>query len=290
MKVWTALFIFTFVVILSSCKTTQENKRTNPIESDRELGVFYAGPLGGFNKALHTVDLASFAEDPLCPFFSNGDDNGFYLGLGAEFPFKQTNNQHSISVKLIYNSMPSFFKVEEDKTYPSFLVGLDGKPLPETVNTSTRNTLQVKYNLITLEAIYSFQPEPSVPVRIAIGPTFDFAMTKTFTQNLELLSDNPDVSFIPKQEYIDKGYKYINNNRTIVVKDGDVPDSSPLRIGIKLGVEFPFNMNKILIIPSAFYNFGVTKLTSSEDWRVNAFQIGVDIRLLYCFNCFLGII
>jgi hypothetical protein len=35
------------------------------------------------------------------------------------------------------------------------------------------------------------------------------------------------------------------------------------------------------IVPAVFYNFGVTNLNSDFDWRVNALQIGVDLRFSF---------
>jgi hypothetical protein len=36
--------------------------------------------------------------------------------------------------------------------------------------------------------------------------------------------------------------------------------------------------NTLTIVPAMYYNFGVTNLSSQESWRVNALQVGVDLR------------
>jgi hypothetical protein len=32
------------------------------------------------------------------------------------------------------------------------------------------------------------------------------------------------------------------------------------------------------VVPAVYYNYGITKLTSMENWYVHALQMGVDIR------------
>jgi hypothetical protein len=34
-------------------------------------------------------------------------------------------------------------------------------------------------------------------------------------------------------------------------------------------------------MPGMFYNFAITKVTSRENWRANALQLGVDFRTAF---------
>jgi hypothetical protein len=278
MKLRFILFSISIILLFTSnsilFSQTAEDEES-PIFTKSEYGVFYVGPVAGYNKSMHTVNLSSFAEDPLCPFFSDGDDNGFYFGGVVQFPFAKVNSQHSIYIKALYSTLPSYFEVATDDNYPS-LIEIEGGGT-SVEYTSTVNQLKVEYSMVSIELLYGFTPVPSVPFSIVVGPTLDFAFKKNFTQKFVLLAD-PSIRFKKTQELLDKGYKYIDNDRTIIVDEGDIENSNSFRLGLKFGAEFNLSIPGLgILAPHAFYNFGVTKL-ASEDWRVNALQIGVDLR------------
>jgi hypothetical protein len=283
-------FITFFILFISNFYLPylySQNDEASPILPGEKRAVFNIGPVIGFNRSLHSVDLASFAQDPLCPRFTNGNDNGYFFGINTELFFLgQKRTEQSLIFRLLYNTFPSYFEVGTGDLYPS-LVNTGSST--EIVNSATTNTLTVKYNVITFEAQYKFNPV--LNFGIIVGPTFDFAMKKTLTQNLKLIAD-PNVQFqIDGTILSDDGSKkkvqtpdgsivyYTDNDRTIIVHDGDINGSSSFRFGIKAGVQYEFNLPGIgKVVPSANYNFGVTKLSSAENWRTNAFQIGLDIR------------
>ncbi|MDQ1267164.1 MAG: hypothetical protein QG635_2318 [Bacteroidota bacterium] len=74
--------------------------------------------------------------------------------------------------------------------------------------------------------------------------------------------------------------RYENTDRTMVVKDEDIEGANGFRFGIKAGVQYEIiTGGKWYVVPGIFYNFGLTKVSSTrEDWRIDALQIGVDVR------------
>jgi hypothetical protein len=263
------LFLTTF-----SSSLAQEG-RDNPLEPAPEASAIFIGPVFGFNNSLHTVNLASFADEinkPLCPFFEGGSASGFYAGLSIEFFLGNVvNSQHSIIGRVLYSTLPVTMERDGD-VYPSLVGEGDNQQI---VNSSTRHDIEVDYNLISAEVMYNYKVIPRFGLGLTGGLTFDIPMTKTIYQTYNLIQP---LNF--KFRRVEgEGYTYINNDRTIVVRDGDIDDASGFRLGLKFGVQYDIHFaGGFYVVPAAYYNFGITDLTSAEDWRVDAIQIGVDIR------------
>ncbi len=269
------------LIFITTVNISEVFSQASPILPWEDETAIFLGPVFGYNRSMHTVDLASFAKEPLCPFFKNGEGNGFFVGLTYEqFLDSKINSRHSLIGKVLYNYLPASLDVKTDDNYPSLVD--DGKGGYTVVNTETNNKIEVDYSLITAEVLYKFNPIENFELGIFVGPTFDFAMKKHFEQKLMLEGDN-NVQFIrlSDEEQIkefDKLIRYEDNDRTIVVNDEDIRDSNGFRLGIKAGIQYAIQFQGFAIFPHVAYNFGVTKLSSSEDWRVNAFQVGVDMR------------
>jgi hypothetical protein len=257
-----------------------QGAEATPLDPGTSRSAIYIGPVFGYNRSIHSVNLASFASDPLCPYFTNGSSNGFYAGLSFEQHFGKVNSKHSIIARVLYNSLPASLKTTGD-TYPSLVESKVGDSTIYTVvNSSTEHTIDVKYNLLTVEAMYKFNVVKTFG--LTIGPTFDFPISKTKDQRFSLLEPN-NVQFVKDQAAVDRGeIKYADNDRTIIVSEGDIPESSSLRVGIKAGVQYEIYMSeRWYLVPAVYYNFAITNVTSAEDWKVNAFQAGVDLRIAF---------
>jgi hypothetical protein len=270
-----SLLILTAIFGLTNCAHIGSTA-ANPIVPGGESEPQYIGPVAGYNKSLHSVDLASFAKEPLCPFFDNGDGNGFYLGGSYEYHIGNiVNSRHSIIARVLYNTMPASFTRQTNDNYPSILANTT-----TPIYTKTYNTLDVNYQMLTIETMYKFNIFENFGLGVTVGPTFDFAFSKKLTQKFVL--DAPlNVQFIPvdKRLWDSLGIVgYENSNRTVVVKDGDIQGSSSFRLGIKAGLQYEIMLKGFYIVPSMYYNFGVTKLSTADNWRVDAFQAGVDVR------------
>lgn len=260
---------------------SQLEAETNPLEPGFTTTRIYLGPVAGYNRSLHTVDLSSFAEDPLCPFFTNGSGNGFFVGFFYEQFIGGLMSKHSIVAKVLYNALPATLSKEGD-TYPSQVQDPNDTNKTTIVYSSTRHSVNVDYNLLSLDIMYKFRVAGGLA--ITVGPTFDIPMTKNLQQKYELIEPNY-VKFKRDEDAIaNKGYKYINNDRTIIVYDGDIgrspqESSASFRFGLKGGIQYEIITGNIFdIIPGVFYNLGLTNATDAQSWKVNALQIGVDIR------------
>ena len=247
----------------------------DPMNPGEESSAFFIGPVFGINNAMHTVDLASFADavnKPLCPYFEGGNATGFYGGLSIEYFLGDIkNSQHSIIVRALYSTLPVTME-REGEVYPS-LVGEGDQQ--QIVESSTTHNIEVDYNVLSFEAMYNYRIIPRFGLGITGGLTFDVPITKTIYQTFNLIK--PLNFKFKRQEGL--GYEYTNNDRTIIVKDGDIDDASSFRLGLKFGLQYDIHFGeRFYVVPAVYYNFGITNLTSAEDWRVDAIQAGVDIR------------
>jgi hypothetical protein len=262
-------------VFLISCGTGVDTQDQTVLGTKKKRPVFYIGPTVGYNKSFHSVEMKSFVNDNKCPSFSNGNDNGFYVGANLLFPFQAKDSRHSINVKFLYSSLPSYFEVKTNDEYDANIVDDQGNQIPN-LKTSTTNSLKIKYQVFSTELLYGFMPMPNMLLRIVAGPTIDFAISKKMAQKYEL---NGDSRARFKRDLNHPEYVYSNGDRLITIFDGDIKDASSLRFGFKFGGEIDIPAGKgVTVVPHAFYNLGLTKLVSGEDWRVNALQVGLDVR------------
>ncbi|GBD06521.1 hypothetical protein HRbin21_00314 [bacterium HR21] len=247
----------------------------------------FIGPAAGYNRSFHTANIASFATQTECPVFERGSANGFFLGVTAEYILGDPRtSRSSVIMRIMFNNLPTSFEVAGDN-YPSRLTAtIDGRDTQVVINTSTRHVAEVSYYTLDAELLYRLDIG-ELPVGVVVGPTFGFPIRGTFQQRYELTS--PDYVDIGGRRYIpvfardttDPTLRYTNNDRTIIVKDGDIEARTGFRLGIKAGLQYELTVGRWRVLPGIFYTFGVTKVTSRENWRVNALQMGVDFRTAF---------
>ncbi len=266
------LIFLLLITLVYNGVSQEEGIGESPITLAGGKKPIYVGPVLGFNRSLHTVSLKSFSDDALCPVFENGSQNGFYAGLSIEYLLGDAkDSKSSIIAKFLYNRLPASLEVSGDE-YPSRVRLSDGTE--REITSITDHKQEINYDLITFEVFYKLNLFDT-PFGITVGPTIDFAMSKEQTQTMELI-EPLNAQFVPDDDNPD--VRYSDDLRTIYVKEGDIENSASTRFGIKAGVQWEINMQGWYIVPHAHYNFGITNLTSAEDWRVNAFQVGVDAR------------
>ena len=279
------IIVFLLFLIITACTTVQPDI-DNPLVPVEKSKPIYVGPVIGYNKTMHTVDLLTFeAPTQLCKPFESGGSNGFYAGISFEYLLGDVKaSQSSIIGRILFNSMPAFMEREQDD-YPTLV----RDPFCETclipIRTSTKHEAEVTYNLLTAEVCYKLNPIPKVPLGITIGPTFDFPISTKIYQTYKLIGDPLNAQFrgpITQEEidlWISKGWKLIENDRTILIQDGPIKEANPLRLGLKVGIQYEIiTGTQMYIVPAVYYNLGILKVTSKDDWWVNAIQIGVDVR------------
>jgi len=254
-----------------------QEEESDPIHPKVVKKPVFPGIVFGYNQTMHSVDLSSipeiFTKVP-CPHFSNGNASGYFAGICYEHffgDFAQSNS--SIVGRLMYNTFPSNFEVA-GVAYPSvFFPNGDTIPVSQTSNVDHKMT--VTYATVTLDLLYklTFYKASFGAFGLYVGPTFDYALTKTWEQEMDLISP-ANAQFVPAA-----GVQLTNNGRTEVFASGDITGAASLRVGMKIGLLYEILLkNGIILVPNVCYDYGITKLTTTDNWRVNALQFGIDIR------------
>lgn len=271
-------FILTVIVLAVASTVPSFGQLDDPLAPTKATIPFYFGPVVGYNRVLHSADISTFNElDVPCPVFQNGAANGYFFGISFEYLLGGAKNStQSIIARVLYNSMPASFEVEGDK-FPSNALKADGTS--ELVYSSTKHVNEVTYDMVSLDVQYKMNLF-GTEFGVIVGPTFDMALTRDQDQTLQLIE--PDyarfIGSLPGAD-VEPGISYRDNGRTLVAKEGEIPNSSALRVGIKFGAQYEIILNNgFYIVPNFNYNFGVTNLSADDDWRVSAIQLGIDIR------------
>jgi len=273
------------VLLCAAIQVSAQQTEENPLMPHQERRPIFLGPVFGYNRSMHSASLKTYPDygnvnnDP-CPTFVNPNDNGFYVGFSYEQLLGDYKNSNSsIIARIMYQTMPSYKEVG-GRRYPQVVDIIDpntGISIgQQTVYSTLLNTDQISYSMVTLDVVYKINPFEGMTLGFTIGPTFDYILTKTWDQRVLLVEPRNAQFQIP--DTIPPGVRYINNNRTIVIKEGDIPNSSSFRFGIKAAVQYEILMGSFYFVPTIAYNFGITDVASDQTWRVSALQIGMDIR------------
>jgi hypothetical protein len=278
-----------FLALLGVCMVLSYNVKAaddeidadaDPLNPGKKPPRIFVGPVAGYNRSLHTGGFASISKGASCPTFEQGTENGFYLGLTAEFLLGDVkNSKSSIIARVLYDYQPAFFTVPGDK-YPSKLA--DGTE----ITTEIEHTTAVKYTLLNIEVMYKFNI-PGTFLGITAGPQFGFPIGGSQEQRYQLVFDpSKPVQFPISVDSLaglpvvnDFKPRFLDETRTsIVLYEGDIIQQSSFRAGFKLGLQYEILLGRVMLVPSAYYNMGLTRINTRDNWRVNAFQIGADLR------------
>ncbi len=282
------IFLMMALVVMAGMVSNMQAQSglNNPLMPSTERTVFYIGPVLGYNSVDHTISTNFGAMDGggdiLCPAYEGGSANGFYIGLSGEYLLGGAKNStSSVIFRILFNTMPSELSIE-----PNDAEGSGALNTLVTLRDNTGNTRDsivaseismyntVSYNLLTFEAVYKLNIGDT-PFGIVAGPVFDLAITSTHNEIMEI--KNSDLVFKELDaEALANGYKLTDGGKKYVFTDGDIEGAAALRVALKIGAQYEFLFGKMYVVPSVYYNYGLTSL--SGDWGVNAFQVGFDIR------------
>lgn len=263
------IYIVLALVVAAAGSVTAQQELANPLIPAKSRPRIYVGPVGGYNKALHSSGFQSVAGDVLCPDFSSGTANGFYLGGSVEYLLgSPKDSKSSIIGRVVYNNLPAGYTIPGDQL-PSI-----NPSTGEVVESVVQHVATVKYSLIDVEMVYKLNLFES-SFGFVIGPTVGIPISAQIEQRMELIAPLNavfDPALVP-------GATYLNNGRAIVTREnGPIDDQAGVRIALKAGVQYEIPVGRLLLVPCFYYNFGITKLSAANNLRVNAIQAGVDLR------------
>ena len=263
--------LFIAIVLLAMAaggELLAQQELANPLVPAKGRPRVYVGPVVGYNRALHSSGFQSVAGDVLCPTFETGTGNGFYVGGTFEYLLgSPKDSKSSIIAKLVYNYIPAFYEEDGDR-----LPSLDGNG--EVVYSTVRHVAEIKYATIDLEALYKLNLFDSY-FGVVVGPTVGYVIQSDREQRMELVEP---LNAVFDPSLVGDDVEYINNGRGIITNRDDLPNKNPIRVGIKAGVQYELPIGRVLLVPHAFYNYGITEVSPDDNLRINALQFGVDLR------------
>jgi hypothetical protein len=266
------------------------SQAADPRKPQAKKSPLLIGPVAGYNKSMHSGGFSSIAADANCPTFETGTENGYYFGFSLEYLLGDPKNANSsIIARAVYDYQPAAFQLDGDN-YPSRPLGSQN-----VVNSQILHTSVFKYSLLNFEVMYRFNL-PGTMLGVTIGPQFGIPMGGTQEQRYELQFDaNNPVQFVRetdpgtlvlKQDPNDpivglNGYRpeYVDDTKTSIrLYEGDIIDPNPMRLALKAGIQYEILAGNLLLVPAVYYNFGLTKISTSNNSSVSAIQIGADLR------------
>lgn len=264
----TPVFVL-LALTLSSCRSPSTTI-SNPMEPLRDPPKILVGPIGGFNQNFHTGGFTSLAPEAVCPNFTTGEAVGFFNGLSAEMILDSLKDSHnSLVMRVMYDSRPSSFAESGDE-FPTSVVANGRRRI---VLSSTQHSAEISYSMLAADLVYKLMIGDS-RIAIAAGPSFGYVIDASLHQRFDLI-EPLNAQFDPNAN---SRFPLENNGRSLVIFRGDIPDINRWRVGLKMGLMYEVNLHNFIAVPAIWYDIGLTKLTKTENWRVNALQLGVDVR------------
>jgi len=224
---------------------------------------FLLGPVGGMNLvAYNSSAFPILNSEKDCFTAQNGSDIAPWGGFTFEFPLAN-EMQNFIIGEVLYDSKSSKFTAQNGskRVTPTKQNGFEADGSVETALTA-----DLAYLLFNVAYKYNFTPGPSpVGPGIQVGPSVGLRMTSKFNKTVTVEAAS--------------GAGPGLTNSTTVTQPSDVDGAQSLRIGIRAQVTYdiPFTAAWIAT-PTVGYDFPITKVDNSRDWRAQAVYAGVAFR------------
>ena len=245
----------------------QDDLGSSPIDFEVPRASVLIGPVIGVNRNFHTGGFRTVTADESCPVFEKGSGWGFLAGITAELLLGES---WSLIPRLTYESRPGSFTSE----LPDALVLLPGTT--EVVNQTVTASSEVDYTILNAEVLYKQEVADLGGMRIGVaaGPALALVMAAHNRQVQDLIEPE-NARFTNPQ-----GYETENNGRRLVFFDDEVPARSGMRFSLKAGVQAEVGLfgNAWIMTPGLYYDFGLSDVTTAENWQLNTLMFMVDFR------------
>lgn len=210
---------------------------------------------GGLGGSLVDYD-ASFSSLPgvpsCCPEYRDGQGNVVDLALGFELPIVE---RFRLMNRLRFVLRGAQLEAEELALIRS---GTD------TLRARFLHVIELDQPVIQVEELIGFAPLRSI--RLLAGLRLEVMTGGSFSQREEILS--PD------------DVRYENDLRSRMVYTGDIPDETPLGIGLVGGVTADLALNRdrtLILAPEILYEHGLSNHISDRSLRSSSLRIGLNI-------------
>lgn len=240
----------------------------NIIKPEVQTG-FLVGPIGGINLVAYNSSAFPILNlEPTCFQAENGSDVAAWGGISFEFPMGNPNElQNFIVGEVLYNSFSSKFSNAANESAPSIPTKVNGVEAPGSVTTAL--TASLAYLEVNLAYKYNFTPGPSpVGPGIQVGPVVGIKMTANYNKTVTVTA----VSTAPGATTGDQ--------MTEAVSATTADDNAGgLRVALRAAATYDISFsNEWIATPIVGYDFPITKVDPTNNWRSSALFAGIAFR------------
>ena len=137
----------------------------------------------------------------------------------------------------------------------------------------------IDYRIMSAEVLYKYeimQPARSIRLSVAAGPTADLLLVGRKTQVQDLV-DPDNARFIETSGLHPNEH---NGRRQVFAKNDEIKGLSRTRFSLKGGVQGEIGLfnDKVIFYPGVFFDYGLTRVSTAENWSLNSILFQLDFR------------
>ncbi|MCL5991108.1 MAG: outer membrane beta-barrel protein, partial [Bacteroidetes bacterium] len=219
------------------------------------------GLFGHFNLNQHSADFQKLPGVPnCCPKFESGSGTGFTIGLLYELPL---SDDLQLGLRLGYSSIGGELK----KTEPVTIIK-SGTPQAGEFE----HTLNASLSNIGIEPLIGWRLFNNFTIHA--GFRAGYALTGKYGQVETIVKPASGATFLDS-------LGNDTHSRTRNAFSGDLKDASTLYLSAIGGIsyELPLNSDEtLMLVPEAFYSFGLTPVVKDLKWDVSSIRAGLAIK------------
>jgi len=264
--VW--IVVVGLLLSFGSSNSSAQHPADDPL-TPNDMSRMYLGLVGGYNRVYHSSGFQSVTGDVLCPDFTEGRADSYYIGISAEYLLRRFGSfTPSILAHVVYDNLPANYRV-------------DGNRLPSVdenqniVYSKVQHVAEIQYSLIDIDLLFKLDLFNS-GFGITAGPVIGVPVSVRREQRMELV-ESLNATFDPAL-FPSGSVEYVDGGRGIITGRDDIPDHAGVRMAFKVGVQYDIPFGSMVVVPSVSYNIGLAKTSPSSNLRINALQMGMDLR------------
>ncbi|MBL7974617.1 MAG: VWA domain-containing protein [Candidatus Kapabacteria bacterium] len=241
-------------VAVSSSANSSDGDEMNPLEPAMAPPRLYVGPVFGYSQSFQTstFDMLNGTTQQV-----SSTGNGFMAGFSAEFLLGDPkSSKSSIIITTLYHSTPATFSTSG--TVAAFKANS-----PDTTSALAEFLAERKVSRLTLGITYKFNLG-NTPLVLMAGLNPSLILSNT----LETKATLPGTA------------AWAANSTTTerMVTTGAMANTNKFHLGAQFGLGYEFILKKIFVVPSIWYNLGLTNTTISATNKLSSIDFVLSIR------------
>lgn len=242
-----------------------------------------AGVSGGYSTPMHSSTF-NFSNPEFSSMeygqlrYSFGSGSGYTMAVNGVFMLDKTNRL-SLASSVWYSNVSS----KSDKageSYPS------RAPNGDTMRQETIYRNEYSQGTVSISFDLRYKVIESIGLGISAGISGSYITSSAYkfsfiAPGIERPFDPyPIDSIFLKLPIKDFAPRYTDDSFLgVLFYEGELPDINPLQISLRAGVFYDFAIKGVILSPSIVYHFPLTRISSSQEWKISQLVGSVDVRI-----------